>query len=144
MKFTLETPQDPETSALIDASLAAREHSHSPYSKFRVGAAIRTTDGQIFRGCNIESCSFSPTICAERVAVSTAVASGHKNFDTIAISSDEYSPPTSPCGVCRQFMREFRKELVILLVRPDRQFCRTSLEELLPASFGPDSLNKLD
>ncbi|KAJ1836100.1 hypothetical protein LPJ63_000540 [Coemansia sp. RSA 2711] len=140
MKFVYEEPQDAESAELARLSLEARDHSHSPYSKFRVGAAVRTADGTVFKGCNVESCSFSPTICAERVAVASAVAAGHKKFAAIAISSDQETEPCTPCGVCRQFMREFSRDLRILLVRPDGMVCRTDLEQLLPGSFGPDSL----
>ncbi|KAJ1949374.1 hypothetical protein FBU59_001172 [Linderina macrospora] len=111
-----------------------------PYSKFRVGAALRTTSGEVFTGCNIENAAFTPTVCAERVAMSTAVAAGFKTFDTIAISSDVADTPIVPCGVCRQFLREFCKELEMLLVRPDGTFVRSSLSKLLPESFGPEWL----
>ncbi|KAJ1857881.1 hypothetical protein GGH12_003780 [Coemansia sp. RSA 1822] len=140
IEFIFEEPQDSESAELAKISLEARNQSHSPYSKFRVGAAIRTVDGEIFKGCNIESCSFSPTICAERVAVASAVAAGHRKFVAIAISSDQEEEPCTPCGVCRQFMREFSKDLRILLVRPNGTVCQTDLEQLLPGSFGPDSL----
>ncbi|KAI7834851.1 cytidine deaminase complexed with cytidine [Kickxella alabastrina] len=140
MEFKIERPQDQKTQELVDLALAARNNSYSPYSKFRVGAAIRTADGKIFQGCNIESCSYAPTICAERVAISNAVATGHKQFDTIAISSDLKEEFITPCGVCRQFMREFSKDLAILMVRPDGTFSRTDLTVLLPGSFGPESL----
>ncbi|KAJ2382515.1 hypothetical protein H4S02_005710 [Coemansia sp. RSA 2611] len=142
MKFNMEHSHDEATTQLLDAALDARNNSHSPYSKFRVGAALLTTEGKVFKGCNIESCSFTPTICAERVAIASAVAAGYKKFTTIAISSDLNDSPITPCGVCRQFMREFGKDLQIWLVCPDKRFCRTTLEELLPASFGPDSLEK--
>ncbi|KAJ2502409.1 hypothetical protein GGH96_001072 [Coemansia sp. RSA 1972] len=141
IEFIFEEPQDSKSAELAKVSLEARNQSHSPYSKFRVGAAIRTVDGKIFKGCNIESCSFSPTICAERVAVASAVAAGHRKFEAIAISSDQEEEPCTPCGVCRQFMREFSKDLRILLVRPNGTVCRTDLEQLLPGSFGPDSLS---
>ncbi|KAJ1743370.1 hypothetical protein LPJ78_001329 [Coemansia sp. RSA 989] len=140
MKFIYKEPQDAETAELARLALDARNNSHSPYSKFRVGAAIQTIEGKVFSGCNIESCSFSPTICAERVAVASAVAAGYKRFKTIAISSDQEEEPCTPCGVCRQFMREFSRDLCILLVRPNGTVCTTDLLQLLPGSFGPDSL----
>ncbi|KAJ2642977.1 hypothetical protein GGF44_001393 [Coemansia sp. RSA 1694] len=107
MKFDMEYSQDEATTRLIDAALDARSNSHSPYSKFRVGAALLTAEGQVFKGCNIESCSFC---------------------------NDLNDTPITPCGVCRQFMREFGKDLQVWLVCPDKRFCRTSLEELLPGS----------
>ncbi|KAJ2862265.1 hypothetical protein GGH94_004376 [Coemansia aciculifera] len=142
MKFDMEYSHDEATTRLIDAALDARNNSHSPYSNFRVGAALLTVEGKVFKGCNIESCSFSPTICAERVAIASAVAAGYTKFTTLAISSDVNETPITPCGVCRQFMREFGKDLQVWLVCPDKRFCRTTLEELLPGSFGPDSLGK--
>ncbi|KAJ1736070.1 hypothetical protein LPJ61_000213 [Coemansia biformis] len=142
VSFVYDEPWDEATAALAQRSLSARDNSHSPYSKFRVGAAVRTADGTVFAGCNIESCAFAPTICAERVAISSAVAAGHKRFSAIAVSSDIESEPVTPCGVCRQFMREFSKDLPILLVRPDGKVCHTDLGELLPGSFGPESLDQ--
>ncbi|KAJ1668094.1 hypothetical protein IW140_000739 [Coemansia sp. RSA 1813] len=140
VSFIFEEAKDEKTAELAQLALDARNNSHCPYSKFRVGAALRTTSGQCFKGCNIESCSYSPTICAERVAVASAVAAGFKNFEAIAISSDQMDEPTTPCGVCRQFMREFSKDLTILLVRPNGRVCQTDLSVLLPGSFGPQSL----
>ncbi|KAJ2799636.1 hypothetical protein H4R21_003483 [Coemansia helicoidea] len=142
VKLVYGEPGDEATAALAERSLAARDNSHSPYSKFRVGAAVRTADGSVFVGCNVESCSFSPTICAERVAIASAVAAGHKQFAAIAIASDVMDQPVTPCGVCRQSMREFSKDLPIVLVRPDGAVCHTDLEVLLPASFGPDFLDR--
>ncbi|KAJ2046167.1 hypothetical protein H4S04_005199 [Coemansia sp. S16] len=115
MKFDMEYSDNEETTRLIDAALDARNNSHSPYSNFRVGAALLTVEGKVFKGCNIESCSFC---------------------------NDVNETPITPCGVCRQFMREFGKDLQVWLVCPDKRFCRTTLEELLPGSFGPDSLGK--
>ncbi|KAJ2109113.1 hypothetical protein IW146_006512 [Coemansia sp. RSA 922] len=89
MKFDMEYSDNEETTRLIDAALDARSNSHSPYSNFRVGAALLTVEGKVFKGCNIESCSFSPTICAERVAIASAVAAGYTKFTTLAISSND-------------------------------------------------------
>ncbi|KAJ2549852.1 hypothetical protein EV175_004286 [Coemansia sp. RSA 1933] len=115
--FVFEEPKDKQTAEIAQLALDARNNSHSPYSKFRVGAALRTTSGQCFKGCNVESCSHSPSICAERVAIASAVAAGFKDFEAIAISSDLTDELVTPCGVCRQFMREFSKDLTIFLVR---------------------------
>ncbi|KAJ1904211.1 hypothetical protein LPJ81_002626 [Coemansia sp. IMI 209127] len=138
--FTFEEPKDKQTAELAQLALDARSNSHSPYSKFRVGAALRTTSGQCFKGCNVESCAYAPSICAERVAIASAVAAGFKGFEAIAISTDQVDEPPTPCGVCRQFMREFSKDLTILLVRPNGKVCQTDLSVLLPGSFGPESL----
>ncbi|KAJ2760673.1 hypothetical protein H4S06_001604 [Coemansia sp. BCRC 34490] len=131
-------PKDTRTAELAQLSLDARDNSYSPYSKFRVGAALRTASGECFKGCNVENCTYAPSICAERVAIASAVAAGFKDFEAIAISSDQTDKPTPPCGVCRQFMREFSTDLTIFLVRPDGMVCQTSLSVLLPASFGPE------
>ncbi|KAJ2008723.1 hypothetical protein H4R26_000042 [Coemansia thaxteri] len=115
MRFDKEHSQDEQTTRLIEAALEARNNAHCPYSKFRVGAALLTAEGKVFRGCNIESCSFSPTICAERVAIASAVVSA------IDSDCDLNDTPITPCGVCRQAMREFGKDLTILLVCPDKR-----------------------
>ncbi|KAJ1960594.1 hypothetical protein GGI12_003718 [Dipsacomyces acuminosporus] len=90
LDWKLETPQDEQTAQLVQQALQARDNSYSPYSKFRVGAAVRTTSGEIFLGCNIENSAYTPTVCAERVALSSAVAAGFHKFDVIAISSNQY------------------------------------------------------
>ncbi|OMJ16956.1 Cytidine deaminase [Smittium culicis] len=128
-------------SELAKKSLEARFLSYSPYSDFKVGAALLTESGEIFLGANVENAAYSPCICAERSAFICALMKGHKNFKAIAVSSmvDDY---TSPCGVCRQFMREFSADLPIILVKSSGTFIETSLEVLLPMSFGPDDLVK--
>lgn len=128
-----------EDKELIKLAIEARKKSYSPYSKFKVGAALLTSEGNIYTGCNIESSSFSPTICAERTALAKAVSSGDKKFVKIAIigSEGEY---TYPCGVCRQFLREFANDMEIIIAKNENEFKKTSLTELLPNSFGPEDL----
>jgi len=128
-----------EDKELVKLAIEARNKSYSPYSKFKVGAALLTSEGNIYTGCNIESSSFSPTICAERTALAKAVSSGDKNFVKIAIigSADEY---TYPCGVCRQFLREFANDMEIIIAKNENEFKKTSLTKLLPNSFGPEDL----
>lgn len=134
-----------EQKALIDAARAARLQSYSPYSHFQVGAALLTKDGEIFTGCNIESVSLSPTNCAERTALFKAVSEGKREFSAIAIVGAIEGRELdfcSPCGVCRQALREFcdPDTFRILLAREDYLTRDYSLEELLPAGFGPGSL----
>lgn len=123
---------------LINAALKAKEMAYVPYSKFRVGAAVLTDDDKIYTGCNIESASYTPTNCAERTAIFKAVSEGDKNFKAIAITGD--SEYTFPCGVCRQVMREFSKDLTIYIVKNQNEYKEFTLEELLPYSFGPEDL----
>ncbi|KAI8597838.1 cytidine deaminase [Dissophora ornata] len=124
---------------LISQSLEARNFSYSPYSKFRVGAALRTVDGKIFQGCNVENASYGGAICAERTAFVKAVSGGHLRFVAIAVSSDLNNYIT-PCGICRQFMNEFGKNLEIFFVNDDRTYKRAVLADLLPYAFGPEDM----
>ncbi len=122
---------------LIDAARKVRERAYVPYSHYKVGACVRAADGRTFHGCNVENASFGMTICAERNALTTAVAEGATSFDAIAIAAEGAVP--TPCGACRQFMREFAKDMRVLLVCGD-EVRETTLETLLPDSFGPESL----
>lgn len=120
---------------LVRASRDVRENAYARYSEFRVGAAVRTQSGQIFRGCNVENASYGLTICAERTAVSTAVASGDRQLSVMCISLE--GVPT-PCGACRQFLFEFNPELTLLLddVRLSNPAPEcTTLSTLLPRGF---------
>ena len=112
-------------------------HAHAPYSKYRVGAALLAADGTIFHGCNVENASYGLTLCAERVALFTAVAAGHRNFKAIAIVADGDTLP-SPCGACRQTLAEFCKPNFRILFAHASNFrgvkSRT-LAQLLPERF---------
>ncbi|KAK3825509.1 MAG: cytidine deaminase-like protein [Benniella sp.] len=130
---------DKQIDELIDLCLAAREHSYSPYSKFRVGAALRTVDGKIYQGCNVENASYGGAICAERTAFVKAVSEGHRRFVAIAVATD-YNQFSTPCGICRQFMNEFGKNLEVFFVNDDRTYKRAILADLLPYAFGPDDM----
>lgn len=124
--------------ALAKQALEAKELSYSPYSKFRVGAALLTKSGKVYTGCNIESASYTPTICAERAAIAKAVSEGEREFEAIAVTGD--GDWTYPCGVCRQVMREFAPELLVIVVKSETEFREHRLSELLPYSFGPEDL----
>ena len=119
---------------LLAAAIDAREQAYAPYSKFLVGAALLTEDGQIISGCNVENASYGLTICAERNAVFAAVAQGHRQFQAIALAT---TGGATPCGACRQVLAEFCDDLPIPIVdveQPDR-VTETSLAVLLPGRF---------
>uniref|UniRef100_A0A8C2IZG1 Cytidine deaminase n=1 Tax=Cyprinus carpio TaxID=7962 RepID=A0A8C2IZG1_CYPCA len=118
----------------------ARKFAYCPYSKFRVGAALLTHDGTVFTGCNVENACFCLGICAEKTAISKAVSEGYTDFKAIAIASDMCEHFVSPCGGCRQFMREFGANWDVYLSKPDGSYVEMTVEELLPASFGPEDL----
>ncbi|KIJ32478.1 hypothetical protein M422DRAFT_783386 [Sphaerobolus stellatus SS14] len=139
------TPE--ERTKLMAASLEAREMAYSPYSKFRVGAALLTDEGEIIKGCNVENASYGGTICAERTALVKAVSDGKKSFIALAVTTD-VAEAISPCGICRQVIREFCSlQMPILLVHGNwitdttgDRVKEVTLEELLPYSFGPEHL----
>lgn len=127
------------TEKLIAAAIEAKEKSYSPYSKFKVGAALLSSDGEIFTGCNIENSAYSPTNCAERTAFFKAVSEGVRDFKAIAVvggelEKEKYCPP---CGVCRQVMSEFcdPETFVIILASGTEDYKTYLLKELLPLSF---------
>ncbi|KAM9932859.1 hypothetical protein OXX80_007515 [Metschnikowia pulcherrima] len=129
-----------DVASLISAAQAARDLSYSPYSKFRVGCAILTTSNDIIKGANVENASYGAAICAERTAITRAVMEGHKSFRAIVISSDQQDP-ISPCGICRQVIREFGVDTPVFMTSADgKVVVEKSLAELLPMSFGPDNL----
>uniref|UniRef100_A0A3Q2ZT88 Cytidine deaminase n=2 Tax=Kryptolebias marmoratus TaxID=37003 RepID=A0A3Q2ZT88_KRYMA len=130
------------TKNLILQSQEAKKRSYCPYSKFRVGAALMTSDNSVITGCNVENASSNLGLCAERTAISKAVSEGHKSFKAIAIASDLCDQFISPCGGCRQFMREFGSDWDVYLTKPDSSYIRMTVAELLPASFGPEDLSK--
>lgn len=123
---------------LLNHARDARDQAYAPHSHFYVGAAILTADGSIVGGCNVENASYGLTICAERVAGGAAVASGHRDWNAIAIASDG---GVSPCGACRQFLAEFCPDLWILRLDViTEQHTMTTLRKLLPEAFTPASL----
>jgi len=129
----------PEWIALRDAARKVREKAWAPYSKYHVGAAVLTGSGEIFTGCNVENASYGLTICAERVAVCSAVAHGHRDFRAICIS---LTGVPVPCGACRQFLMEFSPQLPVILDNLDSAGDNhpevVLLSELLPRAFRLD------
>ena len=134
-----------EQKTLFDAAYEARKKAYTPYSHFKVGAALLTKDGRIYTGCNIENAAFSPTNCAERTAVFKAVSEGDSSFSAICIVGALEGRPLNycgPCGVCRQVLREFcdPDTFLVLLGREDGRMRIYTLSELLPQGFGPSDL----
>ncbi|NMB26584.1 MAG: cytidine deaminase [Tissierellia bacterium] len=125
---------------LIRKAIEAQQKAYVPYSKFKVGAALVTEEGDVYTGCNIEIASYSPTICAERTAIFKAISEGAKKIKTIAVVGD--SDFTYPCGVCRQVIREFGKDATIIVANSEEDYKEYKLEDLLPYSFGPEDLEK--
>src|SRR5919106_2023945 len=99
---------------LVEAALRARENAVAPFSKFKVGAALRTRAGKIYHGCNVENCTYGLTVCAERVALLSALAAGEREFTAIAVVTQSEEPGT-PCGPCRQLMWEYCGDIDIML-----------------------------
>ena len=125
---------------LCRAAIQAMKQSYSPYSDFKVGAALLTKDGKIYTGCNIENASFSVTVCAERTAVFKAISEGETEFAMLAIAggkNGKLQGEVPPCGVCRQVLSEFcDKDFPILLVTDENNFKQYTLGQLLPLTFG--------
>ncbi|TCO80034.1 cytidine deaminase [Marinisporobacter balticus] len=126
---------------LFQKAVEAKEYAYAPYSKFRVGAAALTKDGQIYAGCNIECASFGGTNCAERTAIFKAISEGNKEFEAIAIASDN-NTFTFPCGICRQVIFEFGKKIKIIVGKPDGEIKVVSIDELLPHGFSGEDMDK--
>lgn len=126
-----------EVTRLLEAAQKARAHAYAPYSQFAVGAAVLTSSGEIFAGCNVENSSYGLTVCAERVAVFAAVASGRRELVGLALVADLPNPPM-PCGACRQVLSEFNPAMWIVTANLEGRRRLLRLDELLPEAFGPD------
>jgi cytidine deaminase len=138
----VEVPGEERTvTVLRERAFAAMERAYAPYSNFRVGAALLCTDGSVAEGCNVENASYPAGMCAERSAVSTAVARGNRTFQAIAVAT-EAEEPTPPCGICRQVLEEFSPHLVVMSFTRDGRESRWTLDELLPRAFTPHSLDR--
>jgi cytidine deaminase len=126
---------------LVKYALKARKNSYSPYSGFRVGAALLTRSGAIVTGCNIENSSYGLTICAERTALFKALSDGYSAFTAIAIASDE-DGFTPPCGACRQVLIELAGDVDVVMARPDGTFRIEPLDRLIPNAFTGTNLRR--
>ena len=119
---------------LLSLAEEAKERSYSPYSGFRVGAAILTTDGKVITGANVESATYGATICAERAAVVRAVSEGHRDFEAIAVASDA-KEGSFPCGICRQFLAEFGIGIKVITGKAEGEIQVNTVADLLPFAF---------
>lgn len=119
---------------LAHDALKARRRAYAPYSRFKVGAALLTEEGQVFSGGNVENASYGLCLCAERNAITTAVAAGYRAFSAMAIATTA-SPPAPPCGLCLQFMAEFCLDLPLLLVNTKQESQKVRLGRLMTRPF---------
>lgn len=130
---------------LITLAKEAAQKAYVPYSGYTVGAALLCKNGNVYLGCNIENAAYSPTNCAERTAFFKAVSDGEREFEAIAVvggKNGDFREFFTPCGVCRQVMKEFcEKDFSILVGRNDEQYLKLTLEELLPFGFSSDSIS---
>ena len=133
-----------DSKELIAKAILAREASYSPYSGISVGAALLTKSGKVYLGNNIENASYSPTICAERVAFFKAISEGEREFSAIAIAGGRAGEPSQenfpPCGVCRQVMSEFCGKDFLVMWGSDEKITERTLGEILPDGFDKDNL----
>ena len=133
---------------LVALAVEAMGHAYVPYSGYQVGAALLTSDGRVYQGCNIENAAYTPSNCAERTAFFKAVFDGVRDFRAIAVVGGPEGKPISewcaPCGVCRQVMREFcdPDSFRIILARSEDEMKPYLLRDLLPMGFGPEDLDK--
>lgn len=130
---------------LIREALEARKMAYVPYSGFKVGAALLTKGGKVYRGCNIENAGYTPTNCAERTAFFKAVSEGERQFEAIAVVGGKGENPENyawPCGVCRQVMMEFcdPSSFRVITAISEQEYIDKTLEEMLPMGFGPGNL----
>ena len=127
-----------EKQALIDAANTARQRAYVPYSKYRVGAAVRTKNGRVFTGVNVENAAYPQTMCAERVAIFKAVSEGEQDFEAIAVVTDNGG---SPCGGCRQVLAEFGLNTLVLIANGEGKVMNEmTVQALLPEAFTPEKL----
>lgn len=122
---------------LVQHALEARRRAYAPYSNYFVGAAVLADDGAVFPGCNVENAAYPSTICAERVALTSAIANGSRRFTAIAVAT---SNGGSPCGACRQVMAELGLDMTVYIADEHGNFRTTTVRELLPEYFGPEHL----
>jgi cytidine deaminase len=128
-----------EKELLVTAAKQARENAHAPYSNFRVGAALRSTSGRIFSGCNVENASYGLTMCAERVAIFKAISEGERGFSALAVVTDADSL-TPPCGACRQLIWEFCGDIPVTIANLKGQKDVMQMRDLFPRPFDDSNL----
>ena len=127
-----------EKQEMIDLANTARQHAYAPYSKYQVGAALRTKTGRLFTGVNIENAAYPHTMCAERVAIFKAVSEGEKEFEVITVATENGG---SPCGGCRQVLAEFGLDTIVLIANGEGKLLKElTVKDLLPEAFTPEHL----
>ena len=124
----------PELADLVERARRIRERAYAPYSSYLVGAAVRSKDGNVFVGCNVENATYGATLCAERVAVSAMVASGERELSAVAVFTDG-AELGMPCGICRQTLVEFGQASTVIIVASPRELKTSTLGALLPEPF---------
>jgi cytidine deaminase len=122
---------------LIAKAMEAREKAHVPYSHFAVGAALLGKSGRVYTGCNVENASYGLSICAERAAVFKAVSEGERDFEAIAVVTEN---GVTPCGACRQVLMEFGEDMQVIVADGAGEYRVFTLQELLPEAFTPEHL----
>lgn len=132
-----ETSKTNEWNDLVKQAIEAKEYAYAPYSNYKVGAALLTTGGKVYQGCNIENAAYTPSNCAERTAIFKAVSEGELDFKAIAVVTADGA---APCGICRQVIREFAPNLTIIVANFAGHYQVFTLPDLLPYSFGPENL----
>jgi cytidine deaminase len=128
---------DFDRDGLIKAARLARRNAYAPYSHYTVGAALLTTSGRIFTGVNVENAVYPLTTCAERTAIVKAVSEGERDFVALAVATEDGG---TPCGSCRQTLREFGRDIIVLIADDKGMYQETTVEELLPNSFSASNL----
>lgn len=127
-------PSTADLETLVAAAVQVRERAYAPYSNYKVGAALLTASGRLYTGCNVENASYGLCLCAERSAVARAVCEGERELVAVAVATSS-SPPAPPCGLCRQTLAEFARDLPIVLVNDAGERIDTTLEAIFPQSF---------
>ncbi len=122
---------------LIASATAARERAYAPYSKFKVGAALKGKSGRVYSDCNVENAAYGSSMCAERTAIFKAVSEGEREFEAIAVVTENGA---SPCGSCRQVMMEFAPEMAVIIADTQGRARFTTVRDLLPDGFTPEHL----
>lgn len=128
---------------LIEYALMARENSYSPYSHYKVGAALLTKSGKVYFGTNVENCAYGPSNCAERSAIFSAVSNGEREFSKLAIVGSSGEEIAYPCGVCRQVIAELLPDADIVCANSVTKYKVYKIKDLLPNAFTPDDVNKV-
>ena len=122
---------------LIASATTSRERAYAPYSNFKVGAALLGKSGRVYTGCNVENAAYGPSMCAERAAVIKAISEGEREFEAIAVASEN---GVSPCGTCRQVMMEFAPDMAVIIADTEGNIRLTTVRDSLPDGFTPDQL----